>query len=206
MPELERMIVDHGRQPRKYHTRILILLLTVILICLLFIALHGERIRIEKEIARLEMKKGSDLRKIAVMKEEVLTLTMRHIVAQMIAESRGDHGAVSSKGCIGSMQVNPATAAEYGIREWELYHPVLGLEAGIRIMNDLWERWRPIKNPMLRWSLALASYNCGHSRAQLFYYGMGLRMCGIRTNWVRFLPRQTLVYIIRVTNHSLVTL
>lgn len=187
---IESIIVDHGRQPRKYHTWFIVFLLAVILLCLLIIALHRESVRTQKAIARLEVDNKTSLRKIEVLEKEELTLTMRHIFAQMMAESGGDYGAISKAGCIGSMQVMPATAAEYGIQEWELRHPVLGLDAGIRIMSDLWQRWQQIKNPELRWKLSLASYNCGYYRTKRLYNRH-------RDSWQDHIPGETRHYIKR---------
>lgn len=190
MLRIESVIVDHGRQPRKYHTWFIVFLLAVILLCLLIIALHHESVRTQKAIARLEVENKTSLRKIEVLEKEELTLTMRHIFAQMMAESGGDYGAVSDTGCVGSMQVMPATAAEYGIQEWELHHPVLGLDAGIRVMSDLWKRWQQIKNPELRWKLSLASYNCGYYRTKRLYNRH-------RDSWQDHIPGETRHYIKR---------
>lgn len=68
-------------------------------------------------------------------------------------ESGFDPRAVSPKGAVGLMQLMPATAARYGVRD--LTDPYESLEAGTRHLRDLLEEFDGDV------TLALAAYNAG---------------------------------------------
>jgi len=123
------------------------------------------------------------------------------IIAQMEVESHGDWSVVSHKGCIGMMQILPSTAMDYGIPLYYLDHPVIGMDAGIVIMQDLWSRFvvtnrdsRPrfVTNSNDVWSLALSSYNCGYSRT--------LKALQLGRRWQYGVPSETRHYIKKVLN------
>ena len=145
-------------------------------------------------------------------------LTIYHITAQMWVESNGDWRAISNKNCHGPMQVMPATGAEYGYPEWALTHPVIGMDAGIEIMRDLWSRFvtlesdsrsrfvtnsnsRTIKDYLIHdvrrnilrnqtWALALSAFNCGYSRT--------LKALRLGHRWRDGIPAETRHYIKKV--------
>ena len=66
--------------------------------------------------------------------------------------------ARSAKGAIGLMQLLPATGRQYGVRD--LYDPASNVEAGIKHLKSLLERF-----PL---TLALAAYNAGEAAVQRF--------------------------------------
>jgi soluble lytic murein transglycosylase-like protein len=117
-------------------------------------------------------------------------LNVYMILAQRFVESHGDYRAISHKNCHGPMQVNPATAREYGIPEWSLTHPVLGMDAGIRIMEYYWVLFHGYAD---RWALSLAAYNCGYGRTIKSYLTLGHR-------WQQGVPSETRSYILKVQN------
>jgi membrane-bound lytic murein transglycosylase F len=83
----------------------------------------------------------------------------RLIVAQMYQESRFDPLAKSWVGALGLMQVMPRTAQQFGFSD--LQNPEVGLQAGVRYLDWLQERFDselPVQDRM--W-FALASYNAG---------------------------------------------
>ena len=73
-------------------------------------------------------------------------------------ESNYQPRARSSKGARGLMQVMPATGRQYGVSN--LYDPAANLEAGIKHLRSLLERF-PLR-------LALAAYNAGEATVQRF--------------------------------------
>lgn len=70
-------------------------------------------------------------------------------------ESDYDPGAVSSKGAKGLMQLMPATAQRYGVRN--VFDPEDNIEGGVRYLKDLMTLYDRDTN------LVLAAYNAGQS-------------------------------------------
>jgi soluble lytic murein transglycosylase-like protein len=70
------------------------------------------------------------------------------------AESAYDPGAVSAAGAVGLMQLMPATAARYGVRDRR--DPAANLAGGVRYLRDLLLQFRKVP-------LALAAYNAGEN-------------------------------------------
>ncbi len=85
------------------------------------------------------------------------------VKAVVHAESGFDPGAVSPKGASGLMQLMPATAARYGVRD--VFDPAQNLGAGVRYLKDLLVEFDDNHR------LALAAYNAGAS-AVLRYRGV----------------------------------
>ena len=73
--------------------------------------------------------------------------------AVIFAESSYDPEAVSPAGASGLMQLMPATAAQYGVRD--LFDPAQNVSGGVRLLRDL---LRQFDGNM---ELALAAYNAG---------------------------------------------
>ncbi len=83
----------------------------------------------------------------------------RLLVAQMFQESRFDPKAKSNAGALGLMQVLPSTAKQFGITD--LHNPALGVQAGVRYMDWVRDRF-PQELPVTdRMWFSLASYNAG---------------------------------------------
>jgi soluble lytic murein transglycosylase-like protein len=73
-------------------------------------------------------------------------------------ESAYQARARSQKGAVGLMQLMPATAREYGVRN--LYDPAANIDAGIRHLKALLAKF-----PL---DLALAAYNAGQGAVERF--------------------------------------
>lgn len=73
-------------------------------------------------------------------------------------ESAYQPRARSKKGAVGLMQLMPATARQYGVRN--LYDPKSNIDAGIRHLRTLLDRF-----PL---NLALAAYNAGQAAVERF--------------------------------------
>lgn len=78
------------------------------------------------------------------------------ISALIEVESGFEERAVSPKGARGLMQIMPATALDYGVRNArDLFDPSLNLDVGVRHLRDL------LKAHDNNWVLALSAYNAG---------------------------------------------
>ena len=79
--------------------------------------------------------------------------------AVMVAESGGDPNALSSKGARGLMQLMPATARLYGVRN--AFDPEQNIRGASRYLRDLTDRYRDDLE------LVLAAYNAGPAAVDL---------------------------------------
>jgi len=73
--------------------------------------------------------------------------------AVIFAESSYDPDAISPAGATGLMQLMPATAAQYGVRD--LFDPAQNVSGGVRLLRDLLAQFDG------NVELALAAYNAG---------------------------------------------
>jgi soluble lytic murein transglycosylase-like protein len=85
-------------------------------------------------------------------------LDARLVHAVIEQESNYEARARSKKGARGLMQLMPATAKQYGVRN--SYDPKSNLEAGVRHLKDLMSR--------LELPIALAAYNAGEGTIQRY--------------------------------------
>jgi soluble lytic murein transglycosylase-like protein len=76
------------------------------------------------------------------------------------AESDYDRFAVSSKGALGLMQLMPATAIQYGVKN--VFDPRENIEGGVKYIKDL------IKLYNGRTDLVLAAYNAGQEAVKKY--------------------------------------
>jgi soluble lytic murein transglycosylase-like protein len=86
-----------------------------------------------------------------------------HLVAAMVeVESAFQPGAVSRRGACGLMQLLPATARRFGLKKREIFSPVKNLEAGVRYLKWLVDRFGgdPVR--------VLAAYNAGEGAVERF--------------------------------------
>lgn len=85
------------------------------------------------------------------------------LVAAMVrAESAFDPEAVSHKGAVGLLQLMPATARRFGLASGDRYRPERNLEAGVRYMRWLLDRYEG------ELPLALAGYNAGETNVERY--------------------------------------
>jgi soluble lytic murein transglycosylase-like protein len=89
----------------------------------------------------------------------------RLVVAVIKAESSFNARARSSRGAVGLMQVMPRTAALYQVKKSELWDPARNLEAGVRHLRMLQDRYDGDL------SRTLAAYNSGEN-AVARYHGV----------------------------------
>lgn len=89
----------------------------------------------------------------------------RLVAAVIRAESGFNARAVSPKGAVGLMQVMPGTAALYGFKPIELYDPAKNVEAGVRHLKMLDDRYSGDVR------LILAAYNSGEKSVD-HYHGV----------------------------------
>jgi membrane-bound lytic murein transglycosylase F len=88
----------------------------------------------------------------------------RLVVAQMYQESRFDPDAESWAGARDLMQVLPRTAQELGIDD--LHDPEKSVEAGLRYLEWVRERFPASLDPAERMWFTLAGYNAGHGHVR----------------------------------------
>ena len=85
------------------------------------------------------------------------------VVAALVRqESAGNPRAMSHKGARGLMQLMPATAKRFGVRKAELYKPERNVEAGVRYLRWLADRF---PNDLAR---ILAAYNAGEAAVERY--------------------------------------
>lgn len=84
------------------------------------------------------------------------------VAAVVRAESAYNAKAVSPKGARGLMQLMPATARRFGVRESELFDPARNVEAGTRYLAWLLERFEGNVEK------ALAGYNAGEGNVDRY--------------------------------------
>ncbi|MDH5571690.1 MAG: lytic transglycosylase domain-containing protein [Gammaproteobacteria bacterium] len=106
---------------------------------------------------------GESVKKFETLIE---TIAERHDVDQALVkavirtESYFNPNATSRKGASGLMQLMPQTARRYGVID--LYSPQQNLDAGVRYLRDLLQRY---DNQLY---LALAAYNAGENAVDRF--------------------------------------
>lgn len=88
----------------------------------------------------------------------------RLLAAQMFEESGFDPGARSERGAEGLMQILPRTGEDLGLRD--VMRPSASIEAGVRYLSQLRERYAAEVPADARTWLALASYNAGFRRIE----------------------------------------
>jgi soluble lytic murein transglycosylase-like protein len=76
------------------------------------------------------------------------------------AESNYDRFAISSKGALGLMQLMPATAIQYGVKN--VFDPSENIEGGVKYLKDL------IKLYNGKTDLVLAAYNAGQEAVKKY--------------------------------------
>jgi soluble lytic murein transglycosylase-like protein len=76
------------------------------------------------------------------------------------AESNYDPFAISTAGAMGMMQLMPATAAQYGVRN--IFDPAQNIEGGVRYLKDL------VKLYEGKTGLVLAAYNAGQEAVRKY--------------------------------------
>jgi soluble lytic murein transglycosylase-like protein len=88
------------------------------------------------------------------------TIQAALVRAVIVVESGFNPRAVSKKGAIGLMQLQPATARRYGVKN--IYDPEQNVRAGAHYMSDLLARFDS------NLELALAAYNAGEEAVERY--------------------------------------
>lgn len=116
-----------------------------------------------KRIAYLEFAPGAQVARPSMRAAaQALQVDYALLQALVATESGFDRNAVSSRGAVGLMQIMPATAARYGVREdkqgtveQKLTDPRTNIFAGTRYLSDLIQMFPG------QLDLAIAAYNAG---------------------------------------------
>jgi soluble lytic murein transglycosylase-like protein len=88
------------------------------------------------------------------------TIQAQLVRAVIVVESGFNPRAVSKKGAIGLMQLQPATARRYGVKN--IYDPTENVRAGANYLRDLLARFDS------NLELALAAYNAGEEAVERY--------------------------------------
>jgi soluble lytic murein transglycosylase-like protein len=88
------------------------------------------------------------------------TIQASLVRAVIVVESGFNPRAVSKRGAIGLMQLLPATARRYGVKD--IYDPEQNIRAGTRYLRDLLTRFDS------NLELALAAYNAGEEAVERY--------------------------------------
>jgi membrane-bound lytic murein transglycosylase F len=83
----------------------------------------------------------------------------RLVAAQVYQESRFDPTRTSWSGAQGLFQLMPATAKEVGVKD--PFDPKQSLDGGAKYMARIMKHFEEVPDPIERYKLALAAYNCG---------------------------------------------
>jgi soluble lytic murein transglycosylase-like protein len=112
----------------------------------------------EREIARAPplrelLRKSAQYARVIEIAARASRLEPALVQAVMVAESGGDPNALSKRGARGLMQLMPATARLYGVRN--IFDPEQNVRAASQYLRDLTDRYQ---NDL---ELVLAAYNAG---------------------------------------------
>jgi soluble lytic murein transglycosylase-like protein len=88
------------------------------------------------------------------------TIQASLVRAVIVVESGFNPRAVSKRGAVGLMQLQPATARRYGVKD--IYDPEQNIRAGSRYLSDLLTRFDS------NLELALAAYNAGEEAVERY--------------------------------------
>jgi soluble lytic murein transglycosylase-like protein len=88
------------------------------------------------------------------------TIQAALVRAVIVVESGFNPRAVSKKGAVGLMQLQPATARRYGVKD--IYDPEQNIRAGAHYLSDLLTRFDS------NLELALAAYNAGEEAVERY--------------------------------------
>jgi soluble lytic murein transglycosylase-like protein len=88
------------------------------------------------------------------------TIQAALVRAVIVVESGFNPRAVSKRGAVGLMQLQPATARRYGVKD--IYDPEQNIRAGTRYLSDLLTRFDS------NLELALAAYNAGEEAVERY--------------------------------------
>ncbi|MFQ6069701.1 MAG: lytic transglycosylase domain-containing protein [Candidatus Aminicenantales bacterium] len=78
----------------------------------------------------------------------------------ILVESNFNHLAISPKGAQGLMQLMPATARKYGVKD--IFDPVENIEGGVKYLKELIKTYKSHTN------LVLAAYNAGKEAVEKY--------------------------------------
>lgn len=91
---------------------------------------------------------------------KAVTIQAALVRAVIVVESGFNPRAVSKKGAVGLMQLQPATARRYGVKN--IYDPEQNVRAGAHYLSDLLARYHS------NLELALAAYNAGEDAVERY--------------------------------------
>ncbi|MFB6306196.1 MAG: transglycosylase SLT domain-containing protein, partial [Flavobacteriales bacterium] len=88
-----------------------------------------------------------------------LNMDWRLLASQSYQESKFNPNVKSWAGAKGLMQLMPATAKQYNVKN--INNPEQSVKAGVRYLKDIWKQWNMIDDTTTRWKFTFASYNVG---------------------------------------------
>jgi soluble lytic murein transglycosylase-like protein len=110
---------------------------------------------------------AADLRKLydpvirKIAKAHSIEAELVHVIIR--AESNYDVFAISEKGALGLMQLMPATAMQYGVKN--VFDPAQNIEGGVRYIKDLIKLF---PDQPKQTQLVLAAYNAGQEAVRKY--------------------------------------
>jgi len=135
---------------------------------------EGRVVAVQPSVERLNVRTGATSRSPCGAPIDMDAATARALVEKIAkeeafypefalavahGESRFDPNALSPKGAVGLMQLEPATAERYKVN---ICDPVDNVRGGVRFLRDLHARYR---NPLF----ILAAYNAGEKNLQQYH-------------------------------------
>lgn len=120
--------------------------------------------RAESEYFSIAGDKISPYDKIIMQHADSIGWDWRLLASMIYQESGFDPRAESWAGAKGLMQMMPATARHFGLKD--PYDPAQSIEAGVAYLERLMERYDEMKDSVEQTKFVLASYNVGPSHVQ----------------------------------------
>lgn len=115
--------------------------------------------RAKNDFYNLEKRQISEYDELIKKYAQQLGWDWRLLASQMFQESKFDPRAKSWAGAVGLMQLMPATAHSYGIRN--LYNPEQNIRGGIKYLKWLSGKITDAQDSVTHKQFVLAAYNCG---------------------------------------------
>lgn len=120
--------------------------------------------KIKKDFYDLENNQISEFDYIIKLGAKKIGWDWRLLAAQIYQESQFKPKAKSWAGAGGLMQIMPKTASELGVKNRN--NPIESIIGGTSYLQQIYDDFQDIKDPVQRIKFTMASYNCGYAHVR----------------------------------------